>query len=240
MADPELFDYYEPGMDSIDDILDHSKHPNYNRSRDLDRKTEDERIKKITAELIETIDQLDHNFKRARDRILDLARVLDESKTCPRDQIGRYIKGILKDKIEEGKISVRWIHESLPKEYKREYRKREVSSLSQNNVSIEHSGSMDQVLVHKAPQNEDSTNQEFLPTLSKVERKSESNVCTNENIGPKSDPKQLMERIKFIIDKSQKDLINKGLEDCKQFCFLSFNKSRVLVGVTSDRSVEVQ
>jgi hypothetical protein len=86
-------------------------------------------VMKQVATLRTTIDQLDSNFKKAKDQILELARTLDESKECQRNHISRKIKELLQDKIKEGKISSKWIHDYLPSEYKREY-KREVSSLS--------------------------------------------------------------------------------------------------------------
>src|SRR2546427_9873304 len=90
-------------------------------------------VKSIIAELKEAIDQIDSNFRKAKDLILELARILDESEQCERSQISRKIKEILKDKINEGKITAKWIHECLPSENKREYDKRELSSLSKNN-----------------------------------------------------------------------------------------------------------
>jgi hypothetical protein len=42
------------------------------------------------------------------------------------------IKQMLKDKINEGKITGKWIEECLPQEYKRKYVKSELCSLSRN------------------------------------------------------------------------------------------------------------
>ena len=39
---------------------------------------------------------------------------------------------MLKDKINEGKITGEWIEECLPQEYKRKYAESELSSLSRN------------------------------------------------------------------------------------------------------------
>ncbi len=55
---------------------------------------------------------------------------MDEEGLCERDQISRTIKKILKDKIQEHKITEKWIEECLPQEYKRQYTKSEASSLS--------------------------------------------------------------------------------------------------------------
>src|SRR5918994_33305 len=78
-------------------------------------------IEDVATELRKVIDQLDENFARAKNLILELARVLDESKQCEQSQICRRIKEILKDKIGEGKITAKWIEECLPQEYKRKY-----------------------------------------------------------------------------------------------------------------------
>jgi hypothetical protein len=103
-------------------------------------------VKSIIAELRQAIDQIDSNFRKAKDLILELARTLDESEQCERSQICRKIKEILKDKINEGKITAKWIHECLPGEYKREYDKRELSSLSKNNSMIRNSTEQDKVM----------------------------------------------------------------------------------------------
>ncbi len=84
---------------------------------------------KLVATLKATIDGLDSTFTKAKDQILELARTLDESKQCERSRISRKIKDLLQDKIKEGKITSKWIHDCLPSEYKREYTKREVTSL---------------------------------------------------------------------------------------------------------------
>jgi hypothetical protein len=87
-------------------------------------------IENIIANLRAVIDELDRNFTSAKNLILKLARLLDETKQCERSQICRKIKETLRDKIEEGKITGKWIERCLPQEYKRIYAKREVCSLS--------------------------------------------------------------------------------------------------------------
>jgi len=84
----------------------------------------------IIADLRTTIDELANNSNTAKNLILELARRFDETKRCEQSQICREIKGILQDKIQEGKITEKWIEECLPQEYKRKYTKSEVSSLS--------------------------------------------------------------------------------------------------------------
>ena len=92
--------------------------------------SDDQTIKGIVTDLKLVIDQLDNNFSKAKDLIHELARRLDESKLCERAQISRKIKEILKDKIEEGKITEKWIEDCLSPEYKPKYTtKSEVTSL---------------------------------------------------------------------------------------------------------------
>jgi hypothetical protein len=72
---------------------------------------DEQEIKGIIADLRSVIDQLSLNFTSARDLIHRLALRLDESKQCERDQISKRIKEILKDKIQDGKITEKWIEE---------------------------------------------------------------------------------------------------------------------------------
>ena len=67
---------------------------------------------------------------QAKTLIQELARRLDEAGKCDKNEISAKIKKILADKIKEHKITVKWIEECLPKEYKRSYSfKSELSSL---------------------------------------------------------------------------------------------------------------
>src|ERR1043166_4385303 len=89
-------------------------------------------IENIIAKLRGVIDEL-KNFADAKSLILELARHLDETRQCEGTQICRKIKQMLTDKINEGKITGKWIEECLPQEYKRKYAKKsELSSLSRN------------------------------------------------------------------------------------------------------------
>lgn len=91
------------------------------------------RLGQVLTDLKLAIDQIDSSFKNASELILELARILDESGQCERRSISRKIKEMLADKIQEGKITAKWIHDCLPSEYKREY-KREVTSLSDSGI----------------------------------------------------------------------------------------------------------
>jgi hypothetical protein len=103
---------------------------NHEASDDANADSFPQNIKSIIATLRVVIDQLDSDFKQAKDLILEIARQLDEGGLCERNQISRTIKKILKDKIQEGKVTEKWIEECLAPEYKRQYTKSESSSLS--------------------------------------------------------------------------------------------------------------
>jgi hypothetical protein len=89
-------------------------------------------VENIIAQLRVVIDERDKNFADAKSLILELARHLDETRQCEETQICRKIKEMLNDKINEGKITGKWIEECLPQEYKRKYAKSELSSLLRN------------------------------------------------------------------------------------------------------------
>ena len=74
------------------------------------------RISQIVNNLKEEINQLNLSFRKVKDLILELARILDESGHCERRIISRKIKEMLADKIQEGKITAKWIHDCLPSE----------------------------------------------------------------------------------------------------------------------------
>ena len=94
--------------------------------------TSADRIKIVVDDLRAVIDELDRNFADAKNLILELARLLDKTKQCKQSQICTKIKEMLADKINEGKITGKWIEECLPQEYKRKYTKSELSSLSRD------------------------------------------------------------------------------------------------------------
>ena len=90
-------------------------------------------IKGIVVDLKLVVDQIDRDFKKAKDLVIEIARRLDEGRFCERGHISRRIKEMLQDKIKERKITSKWIEDCLPHEYKRKYTsKSEVSSLSEN------------------------------------------------------------------------------------------------------------
>jgi hypothetical protein len=59
---------------------------------------------KITMLLI-VIDQIDSDFKQARELILEIAKRFDEEGLCDRNEISRTLKKILREKIQKGKVT---------------------------------------------------------------------------------------------------------------------------------------
>ena len=76
-------------------------------------------IKTVVVDLRAVIDEIDRNFASAKSLILELARHLDETNQSEQTQICRKIKEMLNDKINEGKITGKWIERCLPQEYRR-------------------------------------------------------------------------------------------------------------------------
>ena len=65
------------------------------------------KLEQIITDIKLAIDQIDSSLKNARDLILELARILDESGECERRSVSRKIKELLADKIREGKITAK-------------------------------------------------------------------------------------------------------------------------------------
>src|SRR5215470_17213983 len=125
-------------------LLPHVRQRTYSNKRDrclmtLFFDSFPQNIKKIITKLRITVDHIDSPRNYARDLIHELARQLDERRLCERGRISIKIKEILKDKIQAGKVTERWIRKCLPPEYKREYAKdkRELSSLLEKKPGTE-------------------------------------------------------------------------------------------------------
>jgi hypothetical protein len=80
-----------------------------------------ENVKSIARNLRIAVEQMHLGLTKAKELILETATQLDEEHVEEQAKICKKIKEILKDKIQEGKISEGWIEECLPREYKRKY-----------------------------------------------------------------------------------------------------------------------
>src|SRR5215469_14784468 len=80
-----------------------------------------ENVRNTARNLRIAVEQMHLGLTKAKELILETARQLDEEHVEEQDKICKKLKEILKDKIQEGKISEGWIEECLPREYKRKY-----------------------------------------------------------------------------------------------------------------------
>ena len=126
-------------------------------------------INYLVTNLKYSIDKINQSFKEVKEQVLELAIALDVSKQCDRSDISKQIKHLLEDCIKKGKITARWIEESLPDEYKRKYTKSEPTSLSKNNkrettVVTEESSNV-QTLVSQISNGSSNNNDENMKSL---------------------------------------------------------------------------
>jgi hypothetical protein len=219
----------------IDNHTSHVKNPSsfYDGIKD-----DEQAIKGIIADLRSVIDHISMNFTKARDLIHILARRLDESKHCERDQICKRIKELLKDKIQEGKITEKWIEECLPKEYKRKYVKSELSSLSNRPETILISSQGKTITEPKAEHSND--NLRNLSTCRNCELLETENLQLIQALESKTQPitaEKLLangERIfKILKDKHGSEIID-ALQKCKNTCNLFFNSDGTLARIEPD------
>jgi hypothetical protein len=222
-------------------------------------------VESIILELKEAIDRINYNFRKAKDLILELARTLDESEQCERTQISMKIKEILKGKINEGKITAKWIHDCLPSEYKREYSKREVSSLSKNNSMKGNSTEQEKVMqIGSGGQSVIGESSPFVDSSGKTENEAGLDTEVNKpNISPgqqsySSDQSLTESEAAFLkaspivpahqvshdgdrtyrISKDKLGLLITAIKSSREFCSVTFDKNGLLVRVQSDKAFD--
>jgi hypothetical protein len=207
---------------------------------------DDQTIKGIINDLRLAVDQLGKDFIKAKDLIHELARRLDESKQCERDQVSRKIKEILKDKIREGKITAKWIEDCLPSEYKRKYTtKSEDTSLSKestkeievdaqgNSISEPESAifestetsSENQSIPSPSQEIQEADNSELMRHLQKS-----TNLNSAEYLLAKSKSEYIV-----LKEKHETELTN-ALKNCNKYCCLFFDANGILLKIESDIS----
>jgi hypothetical protein len=207
---------------------------------------DDQTIKGIINDLRLAVDQLGKDFIKAKDLIHELARSLDESKQCERDQVSRKIKEILKDKIREGKITAKWIEDCLPSEYKRKYTtKSEDTSLSKestkeievdaqgNSISEPESAifestetsSENQSIPSPSQEIQEADNSELMRHLQKS-----TNLNSAEYLLAKSKSEYIV-----LKEKHETELTN-ALKNCNKYCCLFFDANGILLKIESDIS----
>lgn len=160
-----------------------------------------------------------------------------------KNQICKRIKEILKDKIQQRKITEKWIEECLPKEYKRNYVKSELSSLSNSPETILVSSQGKTITEPKAESSNDNINIRNLPTCSNCELLQTENLQLAQALESKTQPitaEKLLENgeRKFIILKMHGSEIINALQKCTNGCNLVFNSDGILVRIEPDNFQE--
>jgi hypothetical protein len=206
----------------------------------------DPRLKEIIADLKVAIDELGYIFTNVNEIIKELARRLYEDNICEIDKISYVIKEILADKINEGKVSSRWIEKCLPKEYKRKYLvKSEQGSLSPKrsktititnpkkdilNASIEpilqpedNSINPSKIIVYPEKKNEIDELQTY--ELEEALRKQQQFLSGDQIFSEES---------VFIIQQNNFRLVNEVIEKSNKSCYMKFDKNKILKEAWSD------
>jgi hypothetical protein len=204
---------------------------------------DEQEINGIIVDLRQIIDHYSTTFSRAGDIILRLARRLDETKQCEQGQICKRIKEIMKDKIQEGKISEKWIEKCLPKEYKRNYVKSELSSLSNSPETILVSSQGKTITKPQAEPANGNIKIKNPSTCHNCELLQTENLQLREALESKT---QLITAEKFLENEERKYIILKrheseiinALQKCTNGCNLVFNSDGIFVSIGPDNFEE--
>jgi hypothetical protein len=193
----------------------------------------------IIIDLKNIIDDYDYNFKKFQELILELARRLNEEKSCEQDKISQIIKEILKDKIKEGKITAKWIEECLPTEYKRKYIiKSEQSSLSKKKkdlVSITNEGEGKKIDDISIPYNKNELDYP-VDQSDKIQTYELEEALREQQQFLMSD-QILSEETLFLVPKEKFHLIKESIEKSNKVCYLKFDKNKILREAQPDIAV---
>lgn len=206
-------------------------------------------IKGIVADLRQVVDQIDKDFKKARDLITEIARRLDEGRFCEQAQICRRIKEMLQDKIKEGKITSKWIEDCLPQQYKRKYiSKSEVSSLSEDDIDakaekilIDTSGLSSSVDSSQPNQNEGSAQNMTLAILDNQSHQTDCPRCNElEHALLRASPVVSADKLQnednttYQLPKEKHALLVEVMKSSQQYCSVVFDKNGILVDAKPD------
>jgi len=184
----------------------------------------------IIIDLKNIIDDYDYNFKKFLELILELARRLNEEKSCEQNKISQIIKEILKDKIKEGKITAKWIEECLPSEYKRKYTtKSEQSSLSRKKkdlILVTNEGKERKIDDISIPYNK---NELAYPVdqSDKIQTYELEEALRKQQQFLRSD-QILSEETLFLVPKEKFQLIKESIEKSNKGFYVKFDKNKIL------------
>ena len=202
-------------------------------------------IKSKITMLLVVIDQIDSDFKQARELILEIAKRLDEEGLCERNEISRTMKKILRDKIQKGKVTEKWIEECLPPEYKRTYVKSEPSSLSKQKkpqlVEVSTGGTLlgDGNGVNQQPSNrmesDDKLKQKQANELEGLTKENEElkEVVPRQTTMHSTDHVSQSE-LKFIATKASYDDLKQAMNESENLIYLIFDKSGTFMRARPD------
>ena len=228
---------------NIDSITNNENQDNELYQKDIETNIDyetwykkDPAIKGRIIDLKFRIDNIVEEQKTLAADILELAKQLNESNLCETDKISITIKEILKKKIQQGKISEKWIEECLPPEYKRKYEKKEVSSLSKKKKEIplvvaENSGEsfMIRAEENRNIQNDSDLTESNLPNQD-LESKSKESVADTVT---KSE--SVNNRIKEIqIAKERFNEITDALNKCISVLYIRLNEEGKVESIEPD------
>ncbi len=88
----------------------------------------EEQVNSILAHLKRVLSEHYRCFQPVRNLLLQLAYKLETSNACDTRKVSTIIKQMLRDNIKRSEITSRYIHQSLPDRFKRQYSKREICS----------------------------------------------------------------------------------------------------------------
>ena len=190
--------------------------------------------------------RFDSDFKQARELILEIAKRLDEEGVCERNEISRTLKKILRDKIQKGKVTEKWIEECLPPEYKRTYVKSELSSLSKQKKPqlVEVSTGGKHTLLEDKGVNQQSSNRMKSDDKLKQKQASDLEALTKEN----EELKEVVRRqttmhsadhvsqseLEFIVTKARYDDLRHAMNESDNLIYLIFDKSGTFMHTRPD------
>jgi len=206
----------------------------------------------IIADLKIVVENFHLECTKLRDIIQELAKKLDENKICKQDIICQSIKEILKEKIDEGKISERYIESCLPTEYKRKHIRKKIIETEICSVSKNKNSS----LIQKDESNNNSNlenrniepqyNYNLTKSLPKLhdEEFEGCNLCKDVVAENKELREIAQKNIKFL----SAELLNNGIkisknkakeiEDiskrCKDFIYLIFSMEGNIITIKAD------
>ena len=204
----------------------------------------------IIVDLKIVVEKFHLEFTKLREIIQELAKRLDENKICKQDVICNVIKEILKEKIDEGKISERYIESCLPTEYKRKYIRKKIIESEQISVCQNKSPSVIQKdnfdYINLERDSEPQYNNNLTKTLPKLhhEEFEGCNLCKDVVAENKELREIAQKNIKFLsaemlnngikISKNKAKEIEDTSKRCKDFIYLLFDMEGNIITIKAD------